>query len=741
MSVLSGFATRLETGTREGAHRTGMTGAVRHAARRLVLLLACLVPGFAPDFAPGLAVAAEPPRHVLKDVAFQALPGNRVQIRLHFAGEAPPEPPLSFTIDNPARIALDFPRTRSAVPKRLSLGVGVARSINAIEARGRTRVVLNLTQMVPYETRVEGSDVLIVLANSAPEAAAAPKPVFPPASSGRAKEAQASIAARQKPEIPAVRDIDFQRGPQGEGRVVVRLSDPSIAVNVEQSANRIIVDFIGASLPDDLERRMDVTDFATPVTLIDSFRKDGRVRLVVENTGRFEHLAYQSDTRFTLEVKPVTPEEEALARLKKPEYTGARLSLNFQDIEVRAVLQLIADFTGMNLVTSDSVQGNVTLRLKNVPWDQALDIILKTKGLAMRKTGNVILVAPSEEIAAREKQELESQQKVKELAPLFTDLIQVNYAKANDIAELLKAEENSLLSERGSVTVDERTNALLVRDTADKLDEIRRLVSKLDIPVRQVLIESRIVVASNNFSRDLGVRFGFAGVEELNNDTTGFTAGSLSGTDGMVSSAPPPITLPGLDNRLNVNLPVQTPAGQIAFAVLGSDFLVDLELSAMQAEGEGEVISSPRVITANQYEAVIEQGTEIPYQQAASSGATSVTFKKAVLSLRVTPQITPDDRIIMDLQVNKDNKGEVFQGVPSIDTREVRTQVLVGNGETVVLGGIYEETRNNTVNKVPFLGSMPLIGGLFRQTTRQDDKRELLIFVTPKILKEGLELR
>ncbi|MFQ5488757.1 MAG: type IV pilus secretin PilQ, partial [Gammaproteobacteria bacterium] len=586
--------------------------AIRHSL--LAVLLACLMPA-------AVSAAVTEPRHVLDDIDFSALPGNRVQIRLHFSGDAPPDKPLSFTIDNPARIALDFPQTSSKVPKRLNIGVGAVRSLNAIQARRRTRVVLNLDRMVPYETRVEGNDLYLVLGSATPTAMAEEKavPVFPAEKPGASAQGTANIE-----------NIDFHRGPNGEGRVMVTLSDPSIAVNVQQVANRVIVDFIGANLPGKLEQRMDVTDFATPVTLIDSFRKDGNVRLVVENAGKFEHLAYQSDALFTLEVKPVTPEEQAQARLKQPEYTGAKLSLNFQDIEIRAVLQLIADFTGMNLVTSDSVQGNVTLRLKNVPWDQALEIILKTKGLAMRKTGNVILVAPSEEITAREKQELESRQKVKELAPLFTDLLQVNYAKAEDIANLLKAKENSLLSERGSVTVDERTNALLVRDTAEKLDEIRRLVTKLDIPVRQVLIESRIVVASNNFSRDLGVRFGFSGVEEFNNDTTGFVSGSLSGTDGMVSSAPPPITLPGLDNRLNVNLPVTSPAGQIAFAVLGSDFLVDLELSAMQAEGEGEVISSPRVITANQSEALIEQGTEIPYQQATSSGATSVAFKKAV---------------------------------------------------------------------------------------------------------------
>jgi len=383
----------------------------------------------------------------------------------------------------------------------------------------------------------------------------------------------------------------------------------------------------------------------------------------------------------------------------------------------------------------------VTLRLQNVPWDQALDIILKTKGLASRQMGNVILVAPSEEIAAREKLEFESQKQKEELAPLVSDLIQVNYAKAEELAALLKAKENSMLSERGNVTVDERTNSLLVRDTADKLVDIRNLVSKLDIPVRQVLIESRVVVASDNFSRDLGARFGATYVKA--NGTNGIigTTGSVAGTDEMVSTAPIPVSWPTLNNRLNVNLPVTSPTGRIGFAVLGSNYLVDLELSAMQAEGRGEVISSPRVITSNKTEALIEQGVEIPYQEASSSGATTVSFKKAVLSLKARPQITPDDRVILDLAVNKDSVGEVFLGIPSVNTRQVNTQVLVDNGETVVLGGIYEQTRSDAVNKVPLLGSLPIIGALFRQTLHQNDKAELLIFVTPKILKESLSMR
>ncbi|HEY9148914.1 MAG TPA: type IV pilus secretin PilQ family protein, partial [Gammaproteobacteria bacterium] len=420
-------------------------------------------------------------------------------------------------------------------------------------------------------------------------------------------------------------------------------------------------------------------------------------------------------------------------------YSGEKLSLNFQSIEVRAVLQLIADFTGLNIVASDSVSGTITLRLKNVPWDQALDIILNARGLGMRKTGNVVLVAPNSELAAREKEELEAKQQMVELAPLRTEFYNVNYAKAADIAALLKAEENSILSERGNVTIDNRTNTLMVLDTAEKHAEVAKLIDKLDIPIKQVMIESRIVIASDDFSKEIGVRTGVSARDSYSDikDDTGTiaTTGTSFGADTMIQN--PPGVYPAPTSRYNVNLPAAN-APSIALGILGHNYLVDLELSALQTEGRGEVISNPRVVTSNQTEAVIEQGVEIPYQEASSSGATSVSFKKAVLSLAVTPQITPDDRVHMDLKVNKDSVGGIFSGVPSIDTRSVTTQVLVNNGDTVVLGGIYETESNVGESKVPLLGDIPLLGFLFRSKNSTESKAELLVFVTPKILKEGL---
>jgi len=681
-------------------------------------------------------------QRVLEAINFASLPGNKVQVMLTMSGEKPPAHPLSFTIDNPARIALDFPDTSSSVAKKQPIGVGVARSVNVVEAKGRTRVVMNLVKLVPYETRVEDNKVYIILDSEASDVASLPpavsgEDVEGTAAAAREEQAEGSVVAVQH----AISNIDFRRGKKGEGRVIVALSDPSTPINIREEGGKIIVDFIDTRMPESLAQRLDVIDFATPVTYVDSMIDDSNVQIMITAEGEYEHLAYQSNQLLTLEIRPISKEEQEAIKKEKFGYTGERLSLNFQDIEIRAVLQLIADFTGLNMVTSDTVKGNVTLRLQNVPWDQALDIILKTKGLDLRKDGNVILVAPGEEIAAREKQEFESHKQKEELAPLRSELVQINYAKAEVMAALLKAKENSIMSERGSVTIDERTNTLLLNDTADKLEEIRRLIDRLDIPVRQVLIESRVVIANDDFSRDLGVRFGASGVKE--NDTTGIfgTSGSLSGTNSMVGDAPIPVNMPSLNDRLNVSLPVANPAGQIAFAVLGSDYLVDLELSAMQAEGRGEVVSSPRVITSNQSEAFIEQGVEIPYLEASSSGAATVAFKKAVLSLRVTPQITPDDRVIMDLAINKDSVGQIFQNVPSVDTREVNTQVLIDNGETVVLGGIYEQTRTNEVDSVPVLGNLPFVGALFRQTRKVDDKAELLIFVTPKILKESLGLR
>ncbi|HLP41845.1 MAG TPA: type IV pilus secretin PilQ family protein, partial [Fibrobacteria bacterium] len=521
----------------------------------------------------------------------------------------------------------------------------------------------------------------------------------------------------------------------------------SVVVDLQTKGDKLVAEFAQSHLPAELERRLDVTDFATPVRTIDSLNADDTVRIIIAPEGQYEYLAYQVGNVYTIDVKP--PVKVQADRLtKETEYTGEKLSLNFQNIDVRAVLQLIGDFTGLNMVASDTVQGNLTLRLKNVPWDQALEIILKAKGLAMRKNGNVVLVAPSEEIAAREKLELEAGQQIQELAPLHTEFFQINYAKAEEVSKLLKAEGNSLLSKRGNITVDARTNTLMILDTSDKLDEIRKVIARLDIPIRQVLIESRIVIASDQFSKDIGARFGVSRIAKnggngmitnagsLEATTTsinqGFTNSTVAGSTGIWDG---PIRYGALGDRLNVDLAV-SEAPRFGLAILGSDYLVDLELSAMQSEGKGEVVSSPRVVTANQKEAKIEQGVEIPYLQATSSGATSVAFKKATLSLGVTPQITPDDRVVMDLKVNKDNVGEVFNGVPSINTRNVDTQVLVNNGATVVLGGIYEQTRSQEVDKVPLLGDLPLVGALFRQTRKVDDKAELLIFVTPKILKD-----
>jgi type IV pilus assembly protein PilQ len=464
--------------------------------------------------------------------------------------------------------------------------------------------------------------------------------------------------------------------------------------------------------------------------------------MVISPMGEYEHLAYQTGNEFTIEIKQITPEE--LEERKKDEfgYTGERLSLNFQDIEVRSVLQLIADFTGINIVVSDTVGGSLTLRLKNVPWDQALDIILKTKGLGMREAGNVMLVAPSEELAAREKLELEAQKQIEELEPMYSEIIQVNYAKAEDIANLIKSEETSLLSDRGTATIDQRTNVILVQDVAAKLSDIRKLVARLDIPVRQVLIESRIVIASNDFAKDLGVRFGYSNREQFDGNQKDFV---LGGTQQGIFEVDP---ITGFESPagsglegLITDLGVANPTGSIGLAVgrLGSH-LLQLELSAMEMEGRGEVISSPRVLTSNQKAAYIESGTEIPYQEATSSGATNVQFKKAVLSLNVTPQITPDDRIVMDLVVNKDSVGQVFLGVPSIDTKEVATQVLVDNGETLVLGGIYERETLDETDRVPFFGELPLVEHLFKTTRKVDDKSELLIFVTPKIVKESFKI-
>jgi len=662
----------------------------------------------------GLAHAQTPT--TLDKISFSTLPGDQVQVVLDMSG--PVDEPLSFAIDEPARVALDFPGVSLNLPRKTEdISVGMARSVTAVEAGGRSRVVLSLVKLVPYSIDINGNQVVLTLDSTG----------------STTSQAAAKRAAGVK---GGIENIDFRRGESGEGRIMVTLSDPAIVVNTFEQGDDIIVEFIGVDLPENLSRRLDVIDFATPVRVVDTKQDGGNVRMVIEASGVFDHLAYQSEDLFTLDVKALSEVEQEQAKKDKFTYTGERLSLNFQNIEVRAVLQLIADFTGLNMVASDTVSGSLTLRLKNVPWDQALDIILKTKGLAMRQTGNVILIAPTEEIAAREKLELEAQKQIEELAPLRSEFIQVNYAKAATLATLLKAEENSLMTDRGRVSVDERTNTLLVRDTAEAINSIRELVATLDIPVRQVLIESRIVIADDSFNRDLGVRFGVSYAWNVNGGSTNAAIGgglpgdtNFGGTVGFND---------GTNENLLVDLPIGNPASAIKFAVVSiPDFILQLELQALQLEGRGEVISNPRVVTANQKEATIEQGTEIPFQEASSSGATSTSFKKAVLSLKVTPQITPDDRVIMDLAVNQDTVGQEFSGIPSVDTRSVITQVLVDNGDTVVLGGIYEQTKREDIEKVPFFGDLPYLSWLFKTTSVRDDKRELIIFVTPRILKDA----
>ncbi|HEY7963980.1 MAG TPA: type IV pilus secretin PilQ [Steroidobacteraceae bacterium] len=685
------------------------------------------------------ARAADHP--ALQAIDVQPLPGQQLQVTMRLSGPAPQ--PLSFTIDNPARISFDLPNTTLALPsRRIDVHAAGLDTIVAAETKDRTRLVLNLDKLVPYDTRVQGNDVIVMLGtgNATSNAQAA---------TAAATTAATGSSARE------LRAIDFRRSADGAGRVVVKLSDPHIHINLHQLGSQIVVDFSDASVPANLVRRYDATDYGTPVNGFDVTRVGNGSRIAITASGDFEQLAYQSDDQYVVEV---APRRKALnVAEEKPVYTGERLTLNFQDIETRAVLQLLADASGQNIVVSDSVSGNVTLRLQNVPWDQALDIVLRTKGLDKRKQDNVIIVAPQAELAAREKAELAARKDVQELAPLRSEYLQVNYAKASDMAALIKTQTNSLLSPRGSVAVDERTNTLLVQDTNDRLTDIRRLVATLDIPVRQVLIEARIVIVNNDFERQLGARFGFTNFQKNGNTGLVTTTGTAAGTDLAIGSALSnvqstgsifPVSVPtgsAAANRYNVNLPVSSPAGSIAFGILGNNFIVDLELSAAQAETQANIIASPRVITANQKEATIEQGVEIPYQQSASSGATTIQFKKAELLLKVTPQITPDNRIILDLDVKDDAVGTVVVAsggvnVPSIDTREVATQVLVNDGQTVVLGGILTTTQREDDTKVPYLGDIPILGHLFKSTDHKDNKDELMVFITPKIVREGVNV-
>ncbi|WP_286221855.1 type IV pilus secretin PilQ [Marinobacter apostichopi] len=660
----------------------------------------------------------------LEDVSFSSLPGDRLEVKLAFDGQ-PPEP-TGYTIERPARIAVDLSDTTNGLGSRsIPLGSGNAQSMTVVETKDRTRLIFNLVELVPYDTVRSGNSLVMTLGGDASGSSSA----------GSTTSAPTAAPASNRPD--ALAGVDFRRGNNGEGRVVVDLGSESTPVDLSELGGKIRLTMSGISVPENLRRRLDVTDFATPVNRIDTFVQDGNAIVEIRPEGNYDYIAYQSGSQFTVSVEKLTEQEAESRREEKFPYTGEKLSLNFQDIEVRSVLQLIADFTGLNLVASDTVGGSITLRLQNVPWDQALDLILKTKGLDKRQIGNVLLVAPADEIAAREKLELETTKQIAELAPVRLDIIQVNYAKAADVVALIEADKE-LITDRGFVSSDVRTNTISVRETTEKLEEIRRLVSTWDVPVRQVSIEARIVRAQTNVAEDLGIRWGGAAY-----DVSGDNVFSVGGSQSAVEEARQAaggtnntITFPG---ALAVDLGV-TGEGASSFAIgWGSDdFLVDLELSALESDGQAEVVSQPRVVTADRQTASIKSGEEIPYQEASSSGATSVSFKEAVLSLEVTPQITPDDKIIMDLVVNQDSRGEVTAGIPSINTNEVTTQVLVGNGETVVLGGIFQSEVATQTTKTPFLGDIPYLGRLFKRTEHVDERSELLIFITPKILKNDL---
>jgi type IV pilus assembly protein PilQ len=689
-----------------------------------------------------LSAARAADSNTLTGIDVRPMAGQTLQLTLKLSGPAPQ--PSSFTIDDPARISVDLPGTTLAMPsRRIDVRSGGLDTINAAEANNRSRVVLMLDKMMPYTMQVEGNNIVITLGQVGQTVAST---VSSPASS----ESAAPPAGGR-----SIQNIDFRRTVDGAGRVIVRLSDPHTPINLRQVGDQVVVDFAGTELPRNLMRRFDASDFGTSIRSFDATRSGNDARLIISATGDFEQLAYQTNDEYVVEIQPQRKPDTS--QVQQRVYTGAKMTLEFQDADVRAILELLADTGGQNIVVNDSVHGNITLRLQNVPWDQALDIVMRTKGLDKRQDGNVIIVGPADEIAAREKSELAAQKDLQELEPLRSEYLQVNYAKASDLAGLIKSTGRSLLSPRGNVSVDVRTNTLLLQDTSDRLDDIRRLVTTLDIPVRQVRIESRLVIVNNDFQRELGAILGLTAVGKNGANGLVTTTGTAAGADNIVSSAltnlgttgsTNPVSLPtgaNAANRYNVNLPVSSPAGSIAMSLLGSDYLLDLELSAAQTETRADIISTPSIITANQKQATILQGTEIPYQESASSGATSIQFKDAVLSLQVTPQITPDNRVILDMDVKKDTVGTVVVAsggvnVPSIDTQEITTQVLVSDGQTVVLGGILQTTHRIDETKVPYLGDVPILGNLFKTTTKTNDKDELLIFVTPKILHEGVNV-
>jgi type IV pilus assembly protein PilQ len=678
----------------------------------------------------------------LKALDVASLPGDRVELKLTF--DTPVPEPRGYTTAQPARIALDLPGVVSQLAnKTRDLGAGNAHSVTVVEAKDRTRVIVNLTTLAPYSTRVEGNRLFVVVGQGPSPVVAAPaaQPVQPAAARPTNSKSGAQVSV--PPSTPArayvpagrvIKNVDFQRGELGEGNVIIDLSDPAMAPDIQEQGGKIRVDFAKTQLPDKLRLRLDVKDFATPVQFVNASVSGDKASIEIEPAGAFDYSAYQTENKLTISVRPLTTEDVARRAADKPVYTGEKLSLNFQDIDVRSVLQLIADFTNLNLVASDTVQGGITLRLQNVPWDQALDLVLKTKGLDKRKVGSVLLIAPADEIAARERQELESMKQVAELAPLRRELLQVNYAKAKDIADLFKSvtrqqAEGAEEKERGSITVDARTNSIIAYQTQERLDELRRIVAQLDIPVRQVMIEARIVEANVGYDKALGVRWG--GSTNLKGKSK-YTTYGLDDNGDEVGSAGDSLTA----NTPFVDLSAANATSGFGIGFVTGNTLLDLELSAMEKTGNGEIVSQPKVVTSDKETAKILKGTEIPYQEASSSGATTVSFKQAALSLEVTPQITPDNRIIMEVKVNKDEPDylNTVLGVPPIKKNEVNAKVLISDGETIVIGGVFSNTQSKVVDKVPFLGDVPYIGRLFRRDVVSEQKSELLVFLTPRIM-------
>jgi type IV pilus assembly protein PilQ len=646
--------------------------------------------------------------------------------------------PANFAVANPARIALDFPNTGNALGRASQeIGQGELRSMNVVQGAERTRLVLNLRRSVAHETALEGRTVVITL--SAPAVAQ----TVPGG-------AVAHFAEGKGDAKHAIRDVDFRRGPGGEGRVIIDLSDTSTGIDIRQQGQNIVIEFLKTALPDNLRRRLDVVDFGTPVNTVSTFQQGENVRMVIEPKGTWEHNAYQSDTQFVVEVKPVAADPNRVSQ--RGRYTGDKLSLNFQNVEVRAVLNVIADFTDLNIITSDTVTGNITLRLKDVPWDQALDIILQTRGLDSRRTGNVIWIAPRDELATREKLALEAAQQITDLEPLRTEIFQLNYHKAEAFIKVLTDEKQRILSKRGSAVIDPRSNKLFINDTPARLEEIRRVILGVDVPVRQVMIEARIVEANDSFAKNLGARIGLMELGTQSRRPFGSTTGVGMNVGGeLVNTSQAAGITTGVANTnaggLNADLPAaglnNFNTGRFSFILFNNSLsrVLNVELSALEADGKGKIIASPRVLTADNVEALIEQGTEIPFQQATSSGATSVSFRKASLALKVKPQITPDGNIIMLLDVTKDAVGARLPTGVEISTKHVKTEVLVENGGTVVIGGIYEQNDRTDVVKIPFFGDLPLIGFLFRNTTTNSAKTELLVFITPRIVTERLTVR